>query len=84
MAWVGPRTTEMVLAHTDDIARFGNYKQYCSYFGLTPKLDESGSCGWIGHISKCSPNVVRRVLYESSWKVIRHSNKRVKGEQKGQ
>jgi len=70
---VGPRTSEAVLAYTDDIERFGNYKQYCSYFGLTPKLDESGSLRRLGHISKHGPSVVRWVLCESSWKVIRHS-----------
>lgn len=70
---VGPRTAEAVLAYTDDIERFGNYKQYCSYFGLTPKLDESGNCRRIGHISKHGPSVVRWVLCESSWKVIRYN-----------
>ena len=38
---VGPRTTEAVLAYTDNLNRFDNYKQYCGYFGLTPKLDEA-------------------------------------------
>lgn len=71
---VGPRTAEAVLAYTDEVKRFGNYKQYCSYFGLTPKLDESGSCRRIGHISKHGPSVVRWVLCESSWKVIRYNN----------
>jgi len=70
---VGPRTAEAVLAYTDDVRRFDNYKQYCSYFGLTPKLDESGSCRRLGHISKHGPSVVRWVLCESSWKVIRYS-----------
>ena len=31
-----------MLAYTDDVARFGGYKRYCSYFGVTPRLDESG------------------------------------------
>jgi len=70
---VGPRTSEAVLAYTDNVKRFGNYKQYCSYFGLTPKLDESGDCRRIGHISKRGPSVVRWVICESSWKVIRKS-----------
>lgn len=69
---IGPRTAEAVLAYTDDIHRFDNYKQYCSYFGLTPKLDESGSFRRLGHISKQGPSVVRWVLCESSWKVIRY------------
>jgi len=70
---VGPRTAETVLAYTDDVRRFGNYKQYCSYFGMTPKLDESGSCRRLGHISKRGPSVVRWVICESSWIAIRKS-----------
>jgi transposase len=70
---VGPRTAEAVLAYTDNLNRFDNYKQYCSYFGVTPKLDESGSTRRLGHISKQGPSVVRWVLCESSWKVIRKS-----------
>jgi transposase len=69
---VGPRTTEAVLAYTDDVERFGNYKQYCAYFGVTPKLDESGSVRRLGHISKHGPSVVRWVLCESSWKAVRY------------
>ena len=70
---IGPRTAEAVLAYTDNLNRFGNYKRYCSYFGLTPKLDESGSTRRLGHISKHGPSVVRWVLCESAWKVIRKS-----------
>jgi len=70
---VGPRTAEAVLAYTDDVRRFGNSKEYCSYFGLTPRLDESGTRRRLGHISKLGPSVVRWVLCESSWKVIRKS-----------
>ena len=67
---VGPRTAEAVLAYTDDVSRFGTSKQFCSYYGLTPKLDESGSCRRLGHISKHGPSVVRWVLCEAGWKVI--------------
>lgn len=70
---VGPRTAEAVLAYTDDVHRFGNYKQYCSYFGVTPKLDESGSLRRVGHISKHGPSVARWAICESSWIAIRYS-----------
>jgi transposase len=70
---VGPRTAEAVLAYTDDVRRFSSSKEYCSYFGLTPRLDESGTRRRLGHISKLGPSVVRWVLCESSWKVIRKS-----------
>lgn len=56
---VGPRTAEAVLAYTDDVERFEGGKEYCSYFGVTPKLDESGSSRRLGHISKKGPSVVR-------------------------
>jgi transposase len=71
---VGPRTAEAVLAYTDDVERFAGGKEYCGYFGVTPKLDESGDSRRLGHISKKGPSVVRWVLCESSWKVIRYSN----------
>lgn len=70
---VGPRTAEAVLAYTDDVERFGGSKEYCGYFGVTPKLDESGDSRRLGHISKKGPSVVRWVLVESSWKVVRYS-----------
>jgi transposase len=70
---VGPRTAEAVLAFTDDVERFAGGKEYCGYFGVTPKLDESGDSRRLGHISKKGPSVVRWVLVESCWKVIRYS-----------
>jgi transposase len=70
---VGPRTAEAILAYTDNVNRFGNYKEYCCYFGLTPKLDESGSSRRLGHISKHGPSVVRWLICESSWIAIRKS-----------
>jgi len=70
---VGPRTAEAVLAYTDDIRRFGRSKQYCAYFGLTPKLDESGTSRRLGHISKQGPSVVRWLIVESAWRAIRKS-----------
>jgi transposase len=70
---VGPRTAEAVLAYTDDIQRFGRTKQYCAYFGVTPKLDESGTTRRLGHISKQGPSVVRWLVAESAWQIIRKS-----------
>jgi len=70
---VGPRTAEAVLAYVDDVTRFGSGKQMSSYFGLTPKLDESGTCRRLGHISKQGPSVGRWLLVESGWRVIKVS-----------
>jgi len=61
------------LAYTDDINRFQRGKQYCAYFGLTPRLDESGSSRRLGHISKQGPSVVRWLVVEAAWRAIRKS-----------
>ena len=70
---VGPRTAEAVLAYTDDVRRFGRSKQYCAYFGLTPKLNESGAVRRLGHISKQGPSVVRWLIVEGAWRAMRAS-----------
>jgi len=70
---VGPRTTEAVLAYTDDVNRFRRSKQYGAYFGLTPRLDESGSHRRLGHISKQGPSVVRWLIVESAWRAVKAS-----------
>jgi transposase len=70
---VGPRTAEAILAYTDDVNRFKRSKQYAAYFGLTPKLDESGQTRRLGHISKEGPSVVRWLLVESVWRAIEKS-----------
>jgi len=70
---VGPRTAEAILAYTDGVQRFGRSKSYAAYFGLTPKLDESGQTRRLGHISKGGPAVGRWLLVESTWRAIRQS-----------
>jgi len=70
---IGPRTAEAVLAYTDDVARFKGSREYGSYFGLVPQLDESGDTRRLGHISKHGPSVVRGLLCEASWKAISKS-----------
>jgi transposase len=70
---VGPRTAEAILAYTDEVKRFQRSRQYAAYFGLTPKLDESGSVRRLGHISKEGPAVVRWLLVESVWRAIQKS-----------
>jgi transposase len=70
---VGPRTAEAILAYTDEVGRFARSKQYAAYFGLTPKLDESGQMRRLGHISKEGPAVVRWLLVESVWRAIQKS-----------
>lgn len=68
---VGPRTSEAVVAFTDEIQRFGRSKAFASYFGMTPTLDASAEVCRHGHISKRGPSVVRWVLVEAVHQVLR-------------
>jgi len=70
---IGPRTAEAVLAYTDGVERFGGSREYCSYFGLVPKLDQSGASRRVGHITKHGPSVVRWLLCEAAWKSVAKS-----------
>lgn len=67
---MGPRTAEAIAAFTDVVKRFGNRKQFASYFGMTPTEDSSGLLQRRGHISKRGPSVVRWVLTEAAHQVI--------------
>ena len=67
---IGPRSAEAIVAYTDDVRRFGNRKQFASYFGLTPTQDASGRVDRHGHISKRGPSVVRWVLVEATHQVV--------------
>ena len=62
-----------VLAYTDDVSRFRRGKSFCAYFGLTPRLDESGKVRRLGHISKQGPSVGRWLLVESAWRAVAKS-----------
>src|SRR5712672_469192 len=68
---IGPRSAEAIVAYTDRVDRFGNRKQFASYFGMTPTQDASGLINRHGHISKRGPSVVRWVLVEAVLQVIR-------------
>lgn len=68
---VGPRTAEAIVAFTDIVNRFGNRKQFASYFGMTPTEDSSGLMQRRGRISKRGPSVVRWLVVESAHRVIK-------------
>jgi len=68
---IGPRTAEAVIAFTDVVGRFPDRKRFASYFGMTPTENSSGLVRRHGHISKHGPSVVRWVLNEAAYQVIR-------------
>jgi transposase len=68
---IGARTAEAIAAFTDRVGRFGNRKQFASYFGMTPTQEASGRIDRHGHISKRGPSVVRWVLVEATHQVVK-------------
>lgn len=68
---VGPRTAEAVVAWVDDAARFGHVRAIGNYFGLVPREDSSGRTRRLGHITQEGPSVIRWLLNQSAWQVMR-------------
>jgi transposase len=73
---VGPVTIEVVLSELGDIDRFRNAKAVCSYAGLAPVVRQSGGkkSKDLG-ISKEGSPLLRWVLVEAGWHVVRTSAK---------
>jgi len=70
---IGPRTAEAVVAWIDDPRRFRHIRAIGNYFGLVPCEDTSASKRRLGHITQEGPGVVRWLLNQSAWQVLRHA-----------
>jgi transposase len=70
---VGPRTAETVVAYLDDPGRFRNAKQVSAYSGMVPKQFQSGEQDRRGKITRRGPALLRKVLVECAWCLIRYN-----------
>ena len=70
---VGPRTAEAMVAWINRPGRFSRNKAIGSYFGIVPSEDTSAGKHRLGHITRQSPAVVRKLLVEATWQAIRRS-----------
>ena len=73
---VGPVTIEVLLSELGDVTRFRNAKAVCSYAGLAPVVRQSGGkkSKDLG-ITKEGSGLLRWVLVEAAWRVVRTSPK---------
>src|SRR5262245_6497756 len=71
---VGPRTAEAVVAYLGDAARFDNGKQVSAYAGLVPKQYQSGETDRRGHITRRGPRLLRKLLVECAWVMLRYNS----------
>lgn len=61
---IGPRSVSLLISTTNGFNSFESYKQLISYFGLAPRIYESGtSVRGKGHICKMGMGQVRKVLF---------------------
>lgn len=69
---IGLITGMQLLTELEDITRFKNFDQLCSYIGIIPSTRSSGSKEIITDVTPRGHRVLRGALIESAWVVIRH------------
>jgi transposase len=70
---LGPRTAETVAAYLNDAARFQTGKQVSAYSGMVPRQHQSGEMDRRGRISKRGPALLRKMLVECAWCMVRYN-----------
>jgi transposase len=70
---VGRRTAEAVAAHLGDAKRFASAKQVGAFAGLVPRQYQSGVTDRKGTITRRGPSVLRKLLVECAWAMLRYN-----------
>ena len=70
---LGPRTAEVVAAYLNDARRFKTGKQVSAYGGLVPRQHQSGEMDRRGRITKRGPALLRKLLVECAWCMLRYN-----------
>ena len=73
MPGLGPRTAEAVVVHLGDPKRFRTGKQVAAYGGLVPRQYQSGEDDRRGRITKRGPAVLRKLLVQCAWAMLRYN-----------
>jgi transposase len=71
---VGPRTAEAIAAHLDQPRRFSKGKQVSAYAGLVPRQYQTGESDRKGRITKRGPALLRKLLVQSAWAMLRYNS----------
>lgn len=70
---MGARTAEVVAAYLDNPPRFRTGRQVSSFAGLVPRQYQSGETDRRGRISKRGPGLLRKMLVECGWVMLRYN-----------
>jgi transposase len=73
MPGIGRRTAEVVAVYVDDPKRFSNSGEVSGYSGLVPRQYQSGEVDRRGRITRRGPGLLRKVLVEAAWCMLRRS-----------
>jgi transposase len=73
MPGLGPRTAETVVAHLHHPERFRTGKQVSAYGGLVPRQYQSGETDRRGRITRRGPALLRKLLVECAWVMLRYN-----------
>jgi transposase len=71
---VGPRTAETIVAHLHEPGRFQSGKQVSAYVGLVPRQYQSGELDRRGRITRRGPALLRKLLVECAWVMLRYNS----------
>jgi transposase len=72
---VGVVTVEVLISEIGDIRRFRSAKDVAAYAGLVPRLRESAGKGKELGITKEGSRLLRWVLVEAAWRLVRRSSR---------
>jgi transposase len=70
---VGSRTAEVVVAYLGEAGRFHTAKQVGAYGGLVPRQYQSGDSDRRGRITRRGPALLRKMLVECAWVMLRYN-----------
>lgn len=71
---VGPRTAETIAAYVDRPRRFQSGRQVSAYAGLVPRQYQSGETDRRGRITRRGPRLLRKMLVEAAWVMLRYND----------
>lgn len=69
---IGLITAMLLITELEDICRFRNLDQLCSYIGLVPSTNSSGDNETIGEITPRRHKALRVAIVESAWVAIKN------------
>src|SRR5262249_11569130 len=70
---VGPRTAEAIVGQLHDPGGLRSGKQVSAYAGLVPRQYQSGETDRRGRITRRGPALLRKVLVECAWVMLRYN-----------